>query len=76
MDHMTIINGTIIQHGQMIPADVVIENGVIAEIRQPGYGQKKGQVIDAEGAVGPARGHRHSFSLPRTCLSSARGFCH
>ena len=51
MDITTIINGTIVENEQMIQADLVIENGVIAEILRSGYGRKRGQVIDAEGLL-------------------------
>ena len=51
MDITTIINGTIVENGQMIQADLVIENGVIAEILRPSYGRKRGQIINAEGLL-------------------------
>ena len=51
MDVSTIINGKIIQDERVIPADLIIENGVIAEIRQPGFERKRGHVINAEGLL-------------------------
>lgn len=51
MNATTIINGTIIQGSQTFPADLVIEDGIISEIRQPGVGQRKGSVIDAAGLL-------------------------
>ena len=51
MDIKTIINGTIVENEQMIQADLVIENGVIAEMLRPGSGRARGQVINAEGLL-------------------------
>ncbi len=51
MHPITIINGTIVQSEQMLPADLVIENGAIVEIRQPGFGKKNGTIIDASGLL-------------------------
>lgn len=51
MNATTIINGTIVQDNQMLSADLVIEDGVISEIRQLGSGQEKGDVIDAAGLL-------------------------
>ena len=51
MNATTILNGTIVQDGQQIAADLVIEGGVISEIRQPGERSVKGTLIDASGLL-------------------------
>lgn len=51
MKATTISNGVIFQDGRQIEADLVIEDGVIAEIRQPGAGPSRGTVIDATGLL-------------------------
>lgn len=47
----TVINGTIVQDEQEVRADLVLEDGTISEIRRPGSGQVKGEVIDAAGLL-------------------------
>ncbi len=48
MNVLTIINGKIIVGDEKVAADLVVEDGVIAEIRRPGFGRKRGQIINAE----------------------------
>ncbi len=47
----TIINGNVVKDSQIFPADLVIEDGVISEIRQPSFGKKRGAIIDAAGLL-------------------------
>jgi dihydroorotase (multifunctional complex type) len=49
MNVVTIINGKIVDGDMLVAADLVIENGTITEICQPGFGRKRGEVLDAEG---------------------------
>ncbi|MEM7798601.1 MAG: dihydroorotase family protein [Chloroflexota bacterium] len=51
MNIKTIVNGAIVHGDQSVPADIVIEDGIIAEIRSPGYGRVQGEVIDAQGCL-------------------------
>ncbi len=51
MDKKTIVNGTIVQGEQILRADLLLEDGHIAEIRRPGSGQAVGEVINAGGLL-------------------------
>jgi allantoinase len=49
MNSISVLNGTIVGKGEIYRADLVVEDGIIVEICQPGRGQKPGHVIDAQG---------------------------
>ncbi len=51
MNVLTIINGKIVVDDNKVAADLVVEDGIIAEIREPDFGRKRGQVIDAQGQL-------------------------
>lgn len=48
---INIVNGKIISHNTLTSADLVIEDGVISEIRNPGAASVKGTVLDATGLL-------------------------
>ncbi len=51
MDPLKIINGSIVRPGNISPADLIIENGSIVELREPGDGAWNGRLIDASGLL-------------------------
>ena len=51
MSIKTIVNGTLVQQTEVVQADLVIEHGVISEIRPSGSRDTKGEVIDATGLL-------------------------
>lgn len=44
-----IANGQIVYRDTIFRADLVVEDGIITEIRQAGYGSQRGKIIDATG---------------------------
>ncbi len=49
MSAATVVNGTIVRHDSIVKADLIVEDGIITEVQQPGRAVPRGTIIDATG---------------------------